>query len=54
MEIKIAVLIVVALSALVVYSCIHAKNVLETPEDREKEDREQTEFLNKWARKKGK
>ena len=54
MEIIIAVLIVAALSVLVVCSCIRAKDVLETPEDREQEDQEQMEFLNEWARKKGK
>lgn len=54
MEIIIAVLIVAALSVLVVCSCVRAMDVLETPEDREQEDREQIEFLNEWARKKGK
>lgn len=54
MEIIIAVLIVAALSVLVVCFCVRAKDVLETPEDREQEDQEQIEFLNEWARKKGK
>lgn len=54
MEIIIAVLIVAALSVLIVCSCVRAKDVLETPEDREQEDQDQMEFLNEWARKKGK
>lgn len=48
------VVILVALSLLVVCSCVCSKSILETPEEREAEDREQIEWLNEWARKKGK
>lgn len=48
------IIILVALSLLVVCSCALAKGALETPEEREEEDREQAEWLNEWARKKRK
>lgn len=54
MKIFAVIIILVALSLLVVCSCVLAKGVLETPEEREEEDREQIEWLNEWARKKGK
>ncbi len=54
MKIFAVIIILVALSLLVVCSCALAKGVLETPEEREEEDREQIEWLNEWARKKGK
>ena len=54
MKIFTVIIILVALSLLVVCSCALAKGVLETPEKREEEDREQIEWLNEWARKKGK
>lgn len=54
MKIFIVILVVVTSSLLVVCSCIRAKNVQETPEDRAEEDQEQMEYLKEWARKKEK
>lgn len=54
MKIFAVIIILVALSLLVVCSCAIAKGALETPEEREEEDREQAEWLSEWARKKRK
>lgn len=54
MKIFIVILVVVALSFWVVCSCIRAKDIQETPEDRAEEDQEQMEYLKEWARKKEK
>lgn len=49
-----AIIILTLLYLLVVCFCVFANGVLKTPEEREKEDQEQMEWVSEWARKKEK
>ena len=47
------ILVVIALSLLAVCSFIRGKDVMETQEEKEEEDREQMLYLSEWIREKG-